>query len=142
MLAGTDTLAAVTTSSAVSSSAGRSGAIDYRLRREALLGDLKSGRRARHEVCDAHPDLQRAAANGVGKVTSMECPVCADDQLMHVTYVFGPRLPASGRCISGGAEELAALARRRGDFTCFVVEVCPSCSWHHLVRSHPLLRSA
>jgi len=128
-------------SSAVSGAAARSGSIDYRLRREAVLAELKSGRRATHDVCDAHPDLRRAAINGVGVTTKVDCPVCDDDKLHHVTYVFGPRLPSSGRCISGGARELADLSRRSGDFTCFVVEVCPSCSWHHLVRSHPLATS-
>ena len=45
---------------------------------------------------------------------------------MLVSYVFGPRLPAHGRCITSKAE-LRALAKRPGEFACYVVEVCPAC---------------
>jgi hypothetical protein len=109
------------------------GEIDYRLARQALLAQYRAGRLARHEVCDAHPELRRAARE-VGRPTSAECPVCEDDQLVHVSYVFGPRLPAHGRCVTSSAE-LAKLARRRGQFSCYVVEVCPSCAWNHLART-------
>jgi hypothetical protein len=109
------------------------GEIDYRLARQALLAQYRAGRLARHEVCDAHPELRRAARE-VGRPTDAECPVCEDDQLVHVSYVFGPRLPAHGRCVTSAAE-LAKLARRRGQFSCYVVEVCPSCAWNHLART-------
>ena len=51
-----------------------------------------------------------------------------------VSYVFGPRLPSHGRCITS-REELARLAKRSGSFSCYVVEVCPGCSWNHLART-------
>ncbi len=51
-----------------------------------------------------------------------------------VSYVFGPRLPAFGRCITS-KKELTAIAKRSGEFSCYVVEVCPSCSWNHLART-------
>ena len=51
-----------------------------------------------------------------------------------VSYVFGPRLPAFGRCIST-KKELAAIARRSGTFSCYVIEVCPECTWNHLART-------
>ena len=53
---------------------------------------------------------------------------------MLVSYVFGPRLPSHGRCITS-AKELKSLARRAGEFSCYVVEVCPSCTWNHLART-------
>ena len=55
---------------------------------------------------------------------------------MHVTYVFGPRLPAHGRC-PATATELARLCRRTDEVACYVVEVCPECAWNHLARTYP-----
>ena len=51
-----------------------------------------------------------------------------------VTYAFGDRLPASGRCITVKGE-LTKLAKNRRRLACYVVEVCPSCSWNHLART-------
>jgi hypothetical protein len=112
------------------------GEIDYRLARQALVAEFRAGRLAQHEVCDAHPELRRAARE-VGRPTRLVCPICEDDTLVHVSYVFGPRLPSHGRCITS-ASEMAKLARRRGQFACYVVEVCPSCAWNHLARTFVL----
>lgn len=112
---------------------GGSGEIDYRLARHAVLSEYRKGRIARHEVCDAHPELVRAARQ-LGDQTSISCPVCDEANVVLVTYVFGPRLPAFGRCITT-KKELRAIARRPGEFTAYVVEVCPECSWNHLARA-------
>ena len=109
------------------------GEIDYRLARQALISEFKKGRLAQHEVCDAHPELVRAARE-CSEATSMPCPICEEHNVVLVSYVFGPRLPSHGRCITTKAE-LRALARRSGEFACYVVEVCPSCSWNHLART-------
>jgi hypothetical protein len=114
----------------------RPGVIDHRLARRALVTEYRKGRLARHQVCDAHPMLVRAARS-IGVPTRTDCPICEDDRLVHVTYVFGPRMPASGRCISLPGE-LATLDRRADLLTAYIVEVCPSCSWHHLVRTVPV----
>jgi hypothetical protein len=114
------------------------GTIDYRLARQALVADYRKGRLARHEVCDAHPELARAARE-VGEATSIECPICADATVVLVSYVFGPGLPPFGRCITTKAE-LAKLNRRGADLACYVVEVCPACSWNHLARVLPVGR--
>ncbi|MDY7100461.1 MAG: DUF5318 family protein [Actinomycetota bacterium] len=106
------------------------GTVDYRLLRQSRLGDYRSGRLAQHEVCDAHPELRRAAEHH-GRAIGEPCPICEDADLVHVTYVFGPRLPPFGRCVTS-AEEMAKLSRRSGRFTAYVVEVCPECSWNHL----------
>ena len=112
------------------------GVVDHRLARRALISEYRKGRLARHQVCDAHPELVRAAKE-LGEPTTRTCPICAADQLVLVTYVFGPRLPAFGRCISTKAE-LARLDKRTDALTAYVVEVCRSCSWHHLVRTVPV----
>ncbi len=118
------------------SPAGGAGVVDHRLARRFLISEYRKGRLARHQVCDAHPELVRAARE-VGEETSMTCPICEDDKLVLVTYVFGPRLPAFGRCITKKGE-LAQLNRRPDQLTAYVVEVCPSCSWNHLLRVLPL----
>ncbi|MDP1819425.1 MAG: DUF5318 family protein [Acidimicrobiales bacterium] len=120
-------------------STGPGGTIDYRLARLAVVSEFRKGRLARHEVCDAHPELRRAASMA-SEPTSMECPICEEDQVVLVTYAFGSRLPASGRCITATGE-LAKLAKGRDRLACYVVEVCPSCSWNHLARSFLLGRS-
>jgi len=117
----------------------RPGAVDYRLARRFLISEYRKGRLARHQVCDAHPELMRAA-RAVGTPTSVTCPICEEQPLMLVTYVFGPRLPAHGRCVSEPGE-LAKLNKRTDALTAYVVEVCPGCSWHHLARTFPLGRA-
>ena len=37
--------------------------VDYALARRAVLRDLRTGKRDRLDVCDAHPELLRAARN-------------------------------------------------------------------------------
>ena len=112
------------------------GEIDYRLARQSVLSEYRKGRLARHEVCDAHPELVRAARE-CGDETRMTCPVCEEVNVVLVSYVFGPRLPAFGRCITS-KKELQAIAKRSGSFSCYVVEVCPECSWNHLARTFVL----
>ena len=112
------------------------GTIDYRLARQALVAEYRKKRLARHEVCDAHPELVRAARE-LGEPTSIECPICEEVNVVLVSYVFGPGLPAFGRCISS-KDELAKLKRRPAEMACYVVEVCPNCSWNHLARVFPV----
>jgi len=109
------------------------GVIDYRLARMSIVSEYRKGRLARHEVCDAHPELKRAAQSA-SEATDMECPICEEDHIVLVTYAFGSRLPASGRCITTKGE-LAKLAKGRAQLAAYVVEVCPSCSWNHLART-------
>lgn len=112
---------------------GGVGEVDHRLARHGLLSEFRKGRIGRHELCDAHPELIRAARN-VGERTSIRCPVCERDDVVLITYVFGPRLPAFGRCVTTRAE-LRKITERPGDFTGYVVEVCPTCNWNHLART-------
>ena len=112
---------------------GGPGEIDYRLARHSVISEYRKGRVARHEVCDAHPELVRAARE-LGEPTSIDCPVCEEVKVVLVTYVFGPKLPSFGRCITT-KKELMSIARKPGEFTAYVVEVCPDCSWNHLART-------
>jgi len=118
----------------------RPGHIDYRLARRHLVNEYKRGRLSRRDLCDAHPELMRAAHN-MGEPTNRLCPICEDADVVLVTFVFGSRLPAHGRCI-GSRDELVKLASRSGDRVCYVVEVCPDCSWNHLVRTFALEHTA
>lgn len=110
--------------------------VDFRLARNMVVSEFRKGRLSRLDVCDAHPELLRAARN-VGEPATQHCPICESGQLVFVTYVFGSRLPASGRCITSRAE-LATLNRRSREVACYVVEVCPDCAWNHLARTFPL----
>jgi hypothetical protein len=116
--------------------ASGAGTVDHRLARRFLISEYRKGRLARHQVCDAHPELVRAARH-IGSPVDTVCPICADAALVHVTYVFGARLPAHGRCVTTAAE-MAKLDRRADQLMAYVVEVCPECSWHHLVRTVPV----
>jgi hypothetical protein len=109
--------------------------VEYRLVRNALVRDVKRGRVGAVDVCDAHPELLRAARN-IGRPSGDDCPICGDEQIVQVTYVFGAGLPAGGRC-PGTIAELDRLRRRADPVVCFDVEVCPGCSWHHLLRKYP-----
>ena len=118
--------------------ANAAGTIDYRLARMALVREYHRRRLARHEVCDAHPELLRAA-RACAQPTDIECPICEATNVVLVSYVFGPGLPASGRCVST-MNEMAKLDRRAADLACYVVEVCPECAWNHLARVFPARR--
>ncbi len=109
------------------------GHVDYRLARNVLISEFHKGRLSQLDVCDAHPELIRAAAN-VGEVTREDCPICEEDKVRLVSYVFGSGLPASGHCVTS-KRELTKYARSAPDLTCYVVEVCPRCRWNHLAQT-------
>jgi hypothetical protein len=117
--------------------AERGGIVDHRLARRMLVNQVRLGRLSRSEVCDAHPELIRAATN-VGTETSADCPICEESKLRIVTYVFGNRLPAHGRCVSTAADLRKLGAQSGGNMTAYVVEACTVCRWHHLLRVWPL----
>lgn len=110
--------------------------VDHRLERRALINEYRRGRLRREQLCDAHPELIRAARN-VGTPSSVVCPICAEVNLTLVTYVFGPRLPSHGRCVTT-KKDLAQFDGRDDDLDAYVVEACVNCRWHHLLRVLPL----
>jgi hypothetical protein len=114
-------------------------AIDYRLARRAVLREWRLGKIGRGEVCDAHPELLRAARH-LGEATSEDCPICEKSKLRLVSYVYGDSLKAAnGRCITNQGE-LDRLGQACDEFACYVVEVCTECNWNHLTRSYLLGR--
>ena len=116
-------------------SADISAGVEYRLVRNAVVREVERGRAQKIDVCDAHPELLRAARN-VGKRLDETCPMCTESDLVMVTFVFGAKLPAGGRC-PGTTAELNQLRRRPEPVLCYEVEVCPACAWHHLMRKYP-----
>jgi hypothetical protein len=108
--------------------------IDYALARRAILAGLARGQISPADVCDAHPDLQRAARYH-GEPTEVGCPICRKARLTRVTYAYGDELQhASGRARS--SRTLEALAKRYENIRIYVVEVCRSCGWNHLSVSY------
>lgn len=120
---------------AYANSAG--GSIDFRLARERTIFAYKSGEATRSEVCDAQRELMRNARE-CGTPIDTPCPICGEQKLVEVLYVFGPRLPASGRCIVTAAD-LDRVRSYQGSFTGYDVEVCTSCRWNHLMRTNPVV---
>jgi hypothetical protein len=112
------------------------GIVDHRLARRHLINEYRRGRLRQDEVCDAHPELIRAAKN-LGAESRVTCPICQKVKLRLVTYVFGPRLPGHGRCVAD-KKEMATLNGRADELTGYVVEACVECRWHHLLRVLPL----
>ena len=109
--------------------------VEYRLLRDSVARRVRLGKLAREDVCDAHPELLRAAKH-VGRSTGEECPVCEAATTVEVTYVFGAKLPPGGTC-PGTKAELHRLLRREEPVSAYSVEVCTACKFHHLLRRYP-----
>lgn len=106
------------------------------MQRRALLADVHAGRVGVMEVCDANPYLVRAAKFH-GETTSVSCPVCRKEPLTNVAWVYGDEL----KHVAGSArsrDELVRMASLFEEFSVYVVEVCRTCNWNHLVQSYVL----
>jgi hypothetical protein len=66
--------------------------VEYRIIRNGVVREVDRGKLLKTDVCDAHPELLRAARN-VGRATKEVCPICDDGRLVTVTFVFGAKLP-------------------------------------------------
>lgn len=109
--------------------------VDYTLARRSILSALRRGTVGTSEVCDAHPELLRAAKN-IGTEDDRPCPICSHDTLKRVSYVYGEELKRNNGRVVYPTEWLAELAGAHDQFTCYVVEVCVDCAWNHLIRSY------
>ena len=116
----------------------RQGRVDYRMARRATVRDVREGLTARDSVCDAHPELVRAGTH-IGQPVDEDCPMCRADTLAHVTYVFPSYGPVARRGKAVPRDSLPAQVRRHGDLRVYTVEVCRSCSWHHLIEKFDLV---
>ena len=126
------------------------GVIDYRMARRAVVRQVTRGDVPVEDVCDAHPELLRAARN-IGSPVHRACPICrlADararvpvagpgdgpGELRLVTYVFGDDLQRRSGHVVWTDAELADLSRSCRSFRTYVVECCLVCGWNHLVES-------
>lgn len=110
--------------------------VDYALQRRALLTEVYAGRMGVTEVCDASPYLLRAAKFH-GEPSKVTCPVCRKETLTLVSWVYGDELKQAAGS-ARAPQELARMATLYEEFTVYVVEVCRTCSWNHLVRSYVL----
>ncbi len=110
--------------------------VDYALQRRALLAEVYAGRVGVMEVCDATSYLLRAAKFH-GEPSVVTCPVCRKEPLTLVSWVYGDELKhAAGSART--TEELNRMATLFEEFSVYVVEVCRTCSWNHLVQSYVL----
>jgi hypothetical protein len=115
------------------------GVVDYTLAKRALLRDWRRGLLSRLDICDAHPELLRAARY-LGKNAPRPCPVCRHEELRLLAYVFADGLKQlEGRAFD--IDEALALAANQRSGAAYVVEVCTSCSWNHLCEAF-MVRSA
>ena len=116
------------------------GRTDYTLAKRAVLEAFRRGGLDRLQICDAHPELVRVARN-IGRPMERPCPVCGEEELRSVRYVFGDQLRhLSGRPIypDDWADELSA---RYNEFRCYEIEVCVSCNWNHLAACYLMGKS-
>jgi hypothetical protein len=114
--------------------------IDYTLAKRAILSDAQVGLQSYNDLCDAHPELVRAAKH-VGEPTRNDCPVCGKDKLVLLAYVYGDGLKAeNGRVWS--IDTGLRLAATHPGACCYVVEVCRNCNWNHLREALTARRAA
>ena len=116
------------------------GVIDYTLAKRALLRDARIGVLGLTDVCDAHPELMRAARH-VGEPTHNDCPVCAKEKLVLLAYVYGDGLKADSGRVWSIQTGLRMAAAHPGS-CCYVVEVCRNCQWNHLKEAFTARRTA
>jgi hypothetical protein len=107
--------------------------IDYTLAKRAILRDTQRGLQSVNDLCDAHPELMRAAKH-VGEETRRDCPVCGKSKLVLLAYVYADGLRANnGRVWT--LDQGLTLATRHRNAWCYVVEVCRDCAWNHLTEA-------
>lgn len=104
--------------------------VDYSLARRAVLREYHCGRLSRFEICDAHPDLLRAARYA-GETTATTCPVCEQGPIVLVSYVFSDEFPKKENGKVWPRGDVAPLMKLR-EVRLYTVEVCLDCSWNHL----------
>jgi hypothetical protein len=109
------------------------GIVDYTLAKRALLRQARHGLMPIQELCDAHPELLRAARH-MGEPTSRPCPVCEGPGLRLLAYVYADELKRDNGRVWAIDKALAITARCKSG-ACYVVEVCTECSWNHLTEA-------
>ncbi|WP_018296558.1 DUF5318 family protein [Corynebacterium lubricantis] len=104
--------------------------ISHEWERRNVLRHVQAGRMKREEVCDAD-FLLITAAKFHGAPAGRPCPIC-EGELRTVKWIYGEQLGRrSGTARSD--DEILAIIQESGPVTVHNVEVCPSCSWNHLL---------
>jgi hypothetical protein len=111
----------------------RLGVVNYTLAKRSILRDARRGLLALTDICDAHPELLRAARH-VGEQASRQCPVCERNDLRLLAYVYADELKRDNGRVWAIDKALAITASCRNG-TCYIVEVCTRCSWNHLAEA-------
>ncbi len=88
------------------------GTVDFRLARNVVVSQYRKGHLSRLDVCDAHPELLRAAADA-GEESQEDCPICEGVKLRLVSYVFGQHHHLFPRSVEAGVKK--HLLFRRND---------------------------
>jgi Family of unknown function (DUF5318) len=109
------------------------GVVDYTLAKRALLRQVRRGTMSPLDVCDAHPELMRAARS-VGREIARQCPVCDRQPLRLLAYVYADDLKRDNGRVWELDRAISLAAQRRGG-ACYVVEVCTGCAWNHLTEA-------
>ena len=109
------------------------GVVDYTLAKRAVLREVRRGTRSRLDICDAHPELIRAARY-MGERSDRSCPVCEREELRLLAYVFSDDLKRDNGRVWRRDAGLALASAAEGR-ACYVVEVCTGCSWNHLAEA-------
>jgi hypothetical protein len=115
------------------SARARLGVVDYRLAKRSILRQARHGLISLNEICDAHPELLRAARY-VGEQASRSCPVCDGPDLRLLAYVYADGLKRNNGRVWERDKALAIAASCKGG-ACYIVEVCTGCSWNHLTEA-------
>jgi hypothetical protein len=115
------------------------GVTDYTLVKRALLARVHRGVVSRFDVCDAHPELMRAARN-IGRELTRRCPICSHHSLRRVRYVFGDELKQLSGRVAYPEDWVNELVDSYDEFRCYVIEVCVDCGWNHLEACYLLGR--
>lgn len=116
-------------------------AVDYTLSKRSTLRRLARGLVSQVDVCDAHPELARAAKY-LGDEADEPCPVCDKRELRILYYSFpiGQKMRRYG---PGGrphrASEIPELRTDPATLTCYEVEICLNCRWNFLRRGFDLV---
>lgn len=104
--------------------------VDYSLARRSVLLAFRAGQVSRLELCDAHPDLLRAARS-MGEQTDAICPLCDTGRLVLVSYAFSDEFPKRENGAVWPRGDLTGLLKFR-EVRLYTVEVCANCAWNHL----------
>lgn len=106
--------------------------LSHEWQRRTTLRDLHQGLLLADAYLDAD-HLLITAARFHGFEAQVACPVCKQDALRYVRWVYGDNLGRRSGTARDEAE-IARLVEEVGPITVHLVEVCESCKWNFLLK--------